>query len=100
MGSWRNIMKSKEELNAIKEEVETLNKKLVELNDEELAQVFGGEDEGQNEKLWDWKCYNCGAGGTLPKSEAQAAAFSHIELQKHFRIYVGPHKEEKKEIEF
>ena len=35
-------MKSKEELNAIKEEVETLNKKLVELNDEELKQVTGG----------------------------------------------------------
>ena len=35
-------MKSKEELNALKEEVETLNKKLHELTDEELAQVSGG----------------------------------------------------------
>ena len=35
-------MKSKEELNALKEEVETLNKKLAELTDEELAQVVGG----------------------------------------------------------
>ena len=35
-------MKSKEELNALKEEVETLNKKLCELTDEELAQVSGG----------------------------------------------------------
>ena len=35
-------MKSKEELNALKEEVETLNKKLAELSDEELAQVTGG----------------------------------------------------------
>ena len=35
-------MKSKEELNALKEEVETLNKKLAELTDEELAQVSGG----------------------------------------------------------
>ena len=35
-------MKSKEELNALKEEVETLNKKLAELTDEELAQVAGG----------------------------------------------------------
>ena len=36
-------MKTKEELNALKEEVKTLNKKLNELNDEELAQVTGGD---------------------------------------------------------
>ena len=36
-------MKTKEELNALKEEVETLNKKLHELTDEELAQVSGGK---------------------------------------------------------
>ena len=35
-------MKTKEELNALKEEVETLNKKLCELNEEELAQITGG----------------------------------------------------------
>ena len=36
-------MKSKEELNALKEEVETLNKKkFKELTDEELAKVVGG----------------------------------------------------------
>ena len=35
-------MKSKEELNAIKTEVEMLNKKLTELTDEELKQVSGG----------------------------------------------------------
>ena len=35
-------MKTKEELNALKEEVETLNKKLAELTEEELAQVAGG----------------------------------------------------------
>ena len=35
-------MKTKEELNALKEEVETLNRKLHELTDEELAQVSGG----------------------------------------------------------
>lgn len=35
-------MKTKEELNAIKEEVETVNKKLAELTDEELTQVTGG----------------------------------------------------------
>ena len=35
-------MKTKEELNALKEEVETLRKKLAELTEEELAQVSGG----------------------------------------------------------
>ncbi len=35
-------MKTAEELKALKEEVETLNKKLAELTDEELAQVSGG----------------------------------------------------------
>ena len=35
-------MKTKEELNALKEEVETLNKKLAELTEEELEQVTGG----------------------------------------------------------
>ena len=36
-------MKTKEELNALKEEVETLNQKLAELTEEELAQVSGGD---------------------------------------------------------
>ena len=35
-------MKTKEELNALKEEAETLNKKLRALSEEELAQVTGG----------------------------------------------------------
>ena len=35
-------MKSKEELNTLKEEVEALKKKLRELSDEELKQVVGG----------------------------------------------------------
>ena len=35
-------MKTKEELNALKEKVETLNKKLAELTEEELKQVTGG----------------------------------------------------------
>ena len=36
------MSKTKEELNALKEEVETLNEKLAELTEEELAQVTGG----------------------------------------------------------
>ena len=35
-------MKTKEELNALKEEVEALNKKLAELTEEELEEVSGG----------------------------------------------------------
>ena len=37
-------MKTKEELNERKEEVETVSRKLHELSEEELAQVSGGED--------------------------------------------------------
>ena len=37
-------MKTKEELNALKEEVEALSRKLRELTEEELAQVSGGEN--------------------------------------------------------
>ena len=39
------MSKTKEELNALKEEVEALNKKLAELTEEELAQVTGGVDD-------------------------------------------------------
>ena len=35
-------MKTKEELNALKEEVEAVNEKLAELTPEEIAQVSGG----------------------------------------------------------
>ena len=35
-------MKTKEELNAIKNEVETMSRKLAQLNEEELSQVSGG----------------------------------------------------------
>ena len=40
-------MKTAEELNALKEEVETLNKKLADLTGEELAQVCGGLAPGR-----------------------------------------------------
>ena len=41
-------MKTKEELNTLKEEVETLNKKFRELTDEEMAQVVGGNMQPGN----------------------------------------------------
>ena len=37
------MAKTQEELNALKEEVETLSKKLHELTEEELVQVIGGD---------------------------------------------------------
>ena len=36
-------MKTKEELNALKEEIESMNKILADLTEEELKQIFGGE---------------------------------------------------------
>ena len=46
-------MKTKEELNALKEEVETLNKKLAELSEDELQQVSGGAtEEGLNGHIY------------------------------------------------
>ena len=55
-------MKTKEELNALKEEVETLNEKLAELTEEELAQVSGGMV-----KLCDGDCENCRYNTTCPR---------------------------------
>ena len=40
-------MKTKEELNALKEEEETVSSKLIELTEEELAQIYGGMDIGK-----------------------------------------------------
>ena len=44
-------MKTKEELNARKEEVEAVSKKFHELTDEELAQVSGGLSQEGMERL-------------------------------------------------
>ena len=45
-------MKTKEELDALKKEVESVNEKLQELTPEELEQVTGG---GKNpEEVWDY----------------------------------------------
>ena len=42
-------MKTKEELNVLKEEVETLNEKIRELTPEELKQVIGGSGKSDCE---------------------------------------------------
>ena len=77
-------MKTKEELKALKEEVETLNKKLAQLSEEELTQVTGGnieqeiknlakqhfqiEEEGSGEKFKDFlEKYARYYGNILPK---------------------------------
>ena len=44
-------MKTQEEQNTLKEEVETLNKKFAELTDEELAQVSGGRNVHPDEHV-------------------------------------------------
>ena len=48
-------MKTKEELNALKEEVEELNRKLTELTDDELNEVCGGNEDGNNGFPHGWK---------------------------------------------
>ena len=53
------MIKTQEELNAIKEEFETLNKKLSELTDEELKMVCGGEGSGKRPGPGEVKCAYC-----------------------------------------
>ena len=43
------MSKSKEELNALKKEVEAVNEKLAELTEEEIAQISGGV--GRHERI-------------------------------------------------
>ena len=53
-------MKTQEELNVLKEEVENMNKKLAELTEEELKQVIGGAAENSDQGIiTDW-CPFCG----------------------------------------
>ena len=44
-------MKTNEELNTLKEEVEAMNQKLHELTEEELEQVLGGFEPGSYAKI-------------------------------------------------
>ena len=77
-------MKTKEELNALKEEVETVSRKLHELTDEELAQVSGGEEKTE-----------CEHGRTLPIDLCKRIGCTH--LSGHYctffqkEIYSGGH---------
>lgn len=53
-------MKTKEELNALKAEVEVLNKKLAELTEEELKQVTGGVSPNSHGAYIMTSCIKCG----------------------------------------
>ena len=54
-------MKTKEELNTLKKEVEALNKKLAELTEEEFAQVSGGVGNyGKEQNPEDFEHYDDG----------------------------------------
>lgn len=52
-------MKTKEELKALREEAEAVNKKLAELSEEELAQVSGGVDY-PGVSYYEGHCPECG----------------------------------------
>ena len=88
-------MKTKEELNALKEEVETVSKKLHELTEEELSQVSGGTKQAvqlATTKICDiFRKYDR---QKLPKEafiiEAQAAAFSIPDLDPSEKLLLEP----------
>ena len=74
-------MKSPEELKALKEEVENMNKKLAELNEEEFAQVIGGSISPRMEEPIERKsdckpkyaCRICGTPETFFGEDLEAA---------------------------
>ena len=69
-------MKTKKELNNLKEEVETLNKKLVELTDEELAHVTGGVSDGDKVGV----CPICGT----PTKVEEITLYENIKIHYEF----------------
>ena len=63
-------MKTKEELNKLKEEVEAVNEKLQELTEEELEQVNGGDHGSWLQQI----------SGTAPKTLLEHETAQHIYL--------------------
>ena len=53
-------MKTKEELNALKEEVKTMKEKLSALTEEELEQVTGGlsDEDKREDGMWDIRFFS------------------------------------------
>ena len=60
-------MKTKEELKELKEEYETLNKKLKELTEDELLLVAGGFNVPKNEQIYEHNIYTNGEQDFDPK---------------------------------
>ena len=67
-------MKTKEELNALKEEVETANNKFNELPDEELAQVSGGGNDGCDSCIYYGSIKDCKVAKVLGKCKHSVAS--------------------------
>ena len=78
-------MKTKEELNALKDEVGNLNKKLSELTKEELAQISGG---GIFDDFLQWisSDMNYKSGATPKFSPGQAVTFFYLDTWRNGEI--------------
>ena len=72
-------MKTPEELKALKEEVEALNKKLAELDEDELAEVSGGEGVVRRIQM-DFQCPVCGRWFITPEDVAEHIGKEHTGL--------------------
>ena len=74
------MAKTKEELNAIEEEIETVNSKLQELTEEELKQITGGKlSETELILLGKFELYNNVIGAKLVEAELKAAGLINTE---------------------
>ena len=81
-------MKTPEELKALKEEVEALNKKLAELDEDELAEVSGGIVHGKTSGgngivrriQKDFQCPVCGRWFITPEDVAEHIGKEHTGL--------------------
>ena len=69
-------MKTKEELSAIKEEVEAVYKKLAELSEDELAQISGGAQK-KNWEEGDQILLHLATGGTQECDEFLVISLGH-----------------------
>ena len=82
-------MKTKEELNALKEGVEAMSKKLAELSEDELKEVTAGSDI-----VLQYKCRKCGKPLLCTPAQYQA----HIEACKGL-VIVGYSEDNTKELD-
>ncbi len=71
-------MKTKEELNALKEELEALSRKLRELTGDELAQVIGGQNDSNT--------FVSGPEADRPKD----CPYCHGFLERLYPLYICP----------